>query len=649
MLNKQPLYDAKKNTLTVAIAYINARSAVINEALIFIDGKIRELTEKIQDQSQNHEEMSRNMELKNKMENLRDASIKPLIQSLISCKNQVLSIHPSNDTALLLNDPFLGSDRDNLPNTLFSNFSYLHMKQSEEIFRAAHMHEQSLHALRSRTIKILMRTLFSIAIISMIAVSVVLAICVNSTIGFAILGVTGLLSTYFAKRFKHDYENWVKLATTIDETIYLGEAGKSLFPELDRLISRENGILYNYRAKKWPVSPVKPHLNYQRCIQLLRTHYESNVDTNGYYLYVDQKKEILTLLINTTHISQVVEILNSIYPNVSGRYVKGWDILNSSDLTINVTSLFYPSFYTTFFTKYNSMQRCFVNNLRIEIQSYQDKIQNMPQFDMDDLGFFRSQGMCLRHVELSLGKKEVEKGGIGDSVSLANFGRPYTVATFSRIKSGERFGQNDDAYFICKRFQDELIKFIYASYIGYHLRSFNDAAFILLNRPRARQPYDFESYPLGKVGSGEFSAASIYSMVTSEAYEDNTIEEATLHTFNDLRTYLKALKIQKTEALLEHPKVKNQPRLIHILNTLLDLYRQDIVIESDIFLKVFLFVTPSTEINLFDLDHFSHEAENLEEHLMQELQQVDMSVIKRGVDISDLDESYNLRLLSRLA
>ncbi len=244
-----------------------------------------------------------------------------------------------------------------------------------------------------------------------------------------------------------------------------------------------------------------------------------------------------------------------------------------------------------------------VDNIHQSCLQYNEKIANLPLFDLDDLSFFRAKSLCYRHVGLERGRQEMLNGSPaqhGDACSLANFGRPYDVHLKGLIHatSTPRFDPDQDTHFICTRFHQELKEFTHQAYQSYHEKStnFNDAAFFCLNVPiRAQYPYDFFLYPLGKVGSGGFSPRQIYFMMTSERYDNQgSITHAVSNTLADLKDRLRRFKIEETNALLQHPTILSgtQADLKEILLSLLRYYEQDIFIESDIFLQVFLYLNP---------------------------------------------------------
>lgn len=220
----------------------------------------------------------------------------------------------------------------------------------------------------------------------------------------------------------------------------------------------------------------------------------------------------------------------------------------------------------------------------------------MPVFDIDDLSFFDSYGIGLRHVEREKGIKESREGASrGDAISLANYGRNHETATTPLSLA------------TCTHFQTEVERFILQSYCDYHLpvagyselnASYNDAAFLLIDRGNdARSPYDYDFYPLGKCGTKAFSHSQVLLLITSDQYNNNNdVVHATYNTFIDLKNKIRQFKIQAAQQLLARLNLHvsdcnevQRERIQTILKKLIINYQNNTFIETIIFKKIYSF------------------------------------------------------------
>jgi hypothetical protein len=215
-----------------------------------------------------------------------------------------------------------------------------------------------------------------------------------------------------------------------------------------------------------------------------------------------------------------------------------------------------------------------------------------------------------------------------------------TLPSIIRPTSTPRFDIGKDTHFICTRFHQELEEFTYQAYDSYHQEgaNFNDAAFFCLNfRSRALAPYDFPLYPLGKVGSSGFNPSQIYFMMTSESYDNQgSIIHAVSNTLAELKDRLRRFKIEETHALLQHPEILSggQAGLQEILLLLVRYYEQDIFIESDIFLQVFLLLNPELCGFETDKDQPLKSRDDMVACLKKEVDQMNLTMKKSGHPLS---------------
>lgn len=250
-----------------------------------------------------------------------------------------------------------------------------------------------------------------------------------------------------------------------------------------------------------------------------------------------------------------------------------------------------------------------------------------PIFDIDDLYFLNWSGLALRHVELSLGKKEMKEGSTrGDAVSLANFGRSDTQSTIEHTQA------------FCIEFQKKLEAFIFHSFRLYHSANnhYQDAAFMLIHRgDDARVPYDFDAYPLGKCGSLGFSKQAVCALFSSEYYDNEDIEHAVLNTLIDLKASIKALKLAHIEivksTLQQQGKVASQ-RLQELLVKIQNLFEKDVYM-------------PIPILPLLDIKSIDDQKLNYIHQLLDNL-----ALIKKEDVLYTLKiESYDIELLSEEA
>lgn len=212
---------------------------------------------------------------------------------------------------------------------------------------------------------------------------------------------------------------------------------------------------------------------------------------------------------------------------------------------------------------------------------------SIPIFDIDDLAFYRTLGLGLRHVGLKQGLKECKEGSNrGDAVSLANFGLREEI----RYEDELEFSRA-----LCDQFQRKVEKFIDSSFERFHQSSqhYQDAAFMVMQRENdARTPYDFQSYPLGKCGTRAFSTQNILLAFFTDKYNNEDRLHATTNTMMDLKTHLRNFKIAKTNELINftaHQSKLSEGQRSNLKAPLLQLlehYQKNTFIEKNIFSSI---------------------------------------------------------------
>lgn len=215
-------------------------------------------------------------------------------------------------------------------------------------------------------------------------------------------------------------------------------------------------------------------------------------------------------------------------------------------------------------------------------------------FDIDDLSFFRTLALALRHVGLEQGLRERECGSRrGDAVSLANYGISEDIS--------EQKIELTTAH--CEDFQRKVEKFIRQSFLPpyhYPFGQYQDAAFLILARGSAVSPYDFHHYPLGKCGSYGFTKEMILLFIKTDQYDNDNIEHAAQNVMMELKAALRDFKIQHVETMLTKKLVQNDVlnnKIQAILIRLLDLYRKNIFIGRNIFERLDKIIRAEQNVN----------------------------------------------------
>ena len=143
---------------------------------------------------------------------------------------------------LYITDPFSSINDENkssLMHSFFSTETYKQIKTTETAFEAAQSSEQNLILLRMNATVALAHILYFITLMSMMAASIAITICINPIAGFVVLGLAASFMIYNLIKFDRDVDNWVKHFTEINEQINLGSE-QDLFPELDQLVQLTN-------------------------------------------------------------------------------------------------------------------------------------------------------------------------------------------------------------------------------------------------------------------------------------------------------------------------------------------------------------------------------------------------------------------------
>lgn len=256
---KKPLHDAKKNNLKLSIALINARSKAMSDELTFIQTKLDELEENINqlrlkletenlseiDKRAIRLEVSENKKQKYNLESLRDKSIKPLINHMVICRDKILAEDTTyyaslseSSSSYLFDKEYLDKseyspfNRKHFPDTFFS----VNLKKTETDFKNAQLNYDKMISFRTKAAAVLLITLYLISFASMIAIGMVFSLYVSPIAGNVIIALALALNIYYLSRVGRDYTNLMTYLTTVDEKIELGSSGEPLFPELDLLV-----------------------------------------------------------------------------------------------------------------------------------------------------------------------------------------------------------------------------------------------------------------------------------------------------------------------------------------------------------------------------------------------------------------------------